>query len=733
MKTTAKTNEVTRSGVTQEGSFQIKATGKAFKILSDGLYSDKILAVIRELSCNAYDAHVAAGNPEVPFEVHLPNELEPFFSVKDFGIGLDNEGVTHLYTTYFESTKGDSNDFIGALGLGSKSPFSYVDSFTITSRFHGTQRLYTAFIAENGVPSIALMGSEPTDEVNGLEVSMPVRQEDFRRFEEKAERALFYFKYRPNVIGNREFEINETSYLLEGDNWKIRELSHDLPRHARQPVALQGNVAYPLREDAIPGITKEESAVLDLPIEIHFAIGDLEVAASRESLSYDPRTVKNIREVLATASRMITQSIQDQITNCKTLWSAKLRFLELLNDNGHIHSFLRSVQGTYEVNLQWQGHDLKDGANVPLSKPRFCKSITIDLYQNSYGKGGYKVRSNSGGSHKATDYAIHPHRETSFYIDDLPSGGIARVRNHLSKKSGTNGHLLRHAEIKSDPKKALRDMRALIKQIGSPEIIYTSSLDKPVRTQRISSVSLFTWTGFRRSQYGYGERPLERDNWDEEKLDTSEIRADVDENGNTIYFVDLKFFSILDPTGKKYDSEILDEILRYARQLNIFKGTVLGLRPAAKKLFLAEGVDLVNIIDYIKGYLEKNIGSITSNYQQTEEANRFMRMLNILAGNWDRKEARDRLIRALPDTHSSKVFWNKIEGAQVDDYDHESWSRLIDIYKVEIESKDPDLMAREWIEEWKALIEAEPIFKILDLYSIDQEKVEIVVSYLKEK
>jgi len=61
MQLRAEDRNVTTSGLTQQESFQIKATGKAFKILSDGLYSDKPLAVVRELSCNAWDSHVAAG------------------------------------------------------------------------------------------------------------------------------------------------------------------------------------------------------------------------------------------------------------------------------------------------------------------------------------------------------------------------------------------------------------------------------------------------------------------------------------------------------------------------------------------------------------------------------------------------------------------------------------------------------------------------------------------------
>lgn len=121
------------SNVADTGEFKIKTSSRAFQILSSGLYANKIRAIIRELSCNAIDSHVAAGKLDTPFEIHLPNSLDPYFSIRDFGTGLNRDQVNNIYTTYFESTKTNSNDYIGALGLGSKSPFSYTNNFTVTA------------------------------------------------------------------------------------------------------------------------------------------------------------------------------------------------------------------------------------------------------------------------------------------------------------------------------------------------------------------------------------------------------------------------------------------------------------------------------------------------------------------------------------------------------------------------------------------------------------------------
>lgn len=120
------TNEaVQTSGGSNSNSFSIAMNGKAFKVLSDTLYKNKIGSIVRELSCNAYDAHIVVGKKDIPFSIHLPDAFEPWFSVQDSGPGLSPEDIKTVFTVYFESTKDQSNDSIGAFGLGAKTPFSY--------------------------------------------------------------------------------------------------------------------------------------------------------------------------------------------------------------------------------------------------------------------------------------------------------------------------------------------------------------------------------------------------------------------------------------------------------------------------------------------------------------------------------------------------------------------------------------------------------------------------------
>ena len=97
--------------VSNEAQFRMKTSRKSFQILSD-LYSDKALAIVRELGCNAADSMIAAGKSDQPFHIHLPNTLEPWLTIQDFGTGISHENIYDIYSVYFSSTKTNTNDQI---------------------------------------------------------------------------------------------------------------------------------------------------------------------------------------------------------------------------------------------------------------------------------------------------------------------------------------------------------------------------------------------------------------------------------------------------------------------------------------------------------------------------------------------------------------------------------------------------------------------------------------------
>ena len=247
MKLHANTHTVEKSGQFEESQFSIEASAKAFMILSDGLYSNKILAVIRELSTNAYDSHIDAGRGEKPFEVHLPTRLEPHFHVRDYGTSMTHEQCMTLYTTYFRSTRNNSNDAVGCLGLGSKAPFAYSDSFTVEAFLNGEKRVYAAHRDANGSPTFCLMDTVSTDEEDGIKVSLPVQINDIETFRKEARNVYEYFNVRPNLnIDDIYYRDGNTLLGGEDGSWKFLDRTHS-------NAIVMGQICYPIDEDSIFG------------------------------------------------------------------------------------------------------------------------------------------------------------------------------------------------------------------------------------------------------------------------------------------------------------------------------------------------------------------------------------------------------------------------------------------------------------------------------------------------
>jgi hypothetical protein len=417
MKLADRTVEIHSRGIDSANQFTIAQTSKMFKILSDSLYSDKVMAVIRELSTNAYDAHVAAGNKN-SFKVTLPTASNPNFTVRDYGTGLSQEDMEELYTTYGASNKNDSNDFTGCLGLGSKSPFAYTKSFSTTSYFNGKAYNYIAAMDENGVPSLNLFGVTETDEPNGLEISFAVKQYDYQEFNQKAKRIYHYFKTKPIVEGSVDSDMQDHSYsyhnyVIDGDGWKVGRLSGDSGQfpsahhNAGGVVAVMGNIAYPVSADKIIG-EEEETAnsniqkwnrtfrradvdnwknlvreILNagLYLQIQFDIGELEMDVSREGLQYTKGVINVLRKKTQEIYLQLKEDMTTKVAESKTLVEAYQTYYSLSD-----------LAGGYSAGASWvdpdgKTHELSSGKDLEYKLGKHKQ-----LYAMNFRSGTYRSR-----------------------------------------------------------------------------------------------------------------------------------------------------------------------------------------------------------------------------------------------------------------------------------------------------------------------------------------------------
>lgn len=363
---TAEFDVIRGDNVTTDQQFTIKASARAFEILSSGLYSNKILAIVRELSCNAYDSHVSSGKQNVPIEVKLPSAIDSTFYVRDYGTGLSHEQVTSLYTTYFDSTKTDSNDFIGALGLGSKSPFSYTNSFIVESRFNGEYRIYSCFKNELNLPSINLLSTADTTEENGLTISLTVQQKDFEAFRTAAKTAFMYFNPVPVIINQSDFEPYYVKHTLSGSNWKMREAEYSA--FYRGPRVIQGFISYPIDYDRIGDsvLSKKAQALVSTNLDLYVNIGDVDIAASREALSYDQFTIDKLINLTEQVADEIYGSIQNQFDLCESSWQVAQLIHKLKTDQGT--AFCSLFTALCQVsNFEWNNQPITPYIHIPLN------------------------------------------------------------------------------------------------------------------------------------------------------------------------------------------------------------------------------------------------------------------------------------------------------------------------------------------------------------------------------
>lgn len=283
-------------------TFTIKPNGKAFRALIDGLYSNKIGSMVREVLSNALDSHAAVGKQAVPVSVVAPTTLEPIFRVRDFGESMSHDTVMNLYSTIFESSKEDTNEQVGRFGLGSKSPFAYTDTFSVIAILDGVKRIYVATIDETDVPSITHLATEETDEPQGVEVTVPVRAADVSKFQAEIARMVFSCPVRPEVDG---LVYDLPTPIAEGEGWRVVRDEFDFGRFAIR----QGFVTYPVRDVSLGyewPVAHDHTLIVDVPI------GSVEVTASRESVSMTTETRAAV-EAARDAGQAACQAFVDAI------------------------------------------------------------------------------------------------------------------------------------------------------------------------------------------------------------------------------------------------------------------------------------------------------------------------------------------------------------------------------------------------------------------------------------
>ncbi len=486
MKLDVISTEIERFGDTgKETEFTITSNAQAFDILSSGIYTDPKMAVIRELSCNAYDAHVDNGTPDLPFTIHLPSHLSPYFSVKDDGIGLSDEDVRGLYSTYFRSTKTNTNDQIGAFGLGSKSPFSYSKSFDVIARFNGKKRTYTIFINEKGIPTIQQLACIDTIEHNGLEIKLTVHSYDYDEFRDKAAYILQYFPVQPNIIGVQDFTFptHPSTATITKSYITNKSVFGKL-------IAVQGNVPYKVDATQLDLSRECVRFTRNNSITLFFNIGDLCVATNREEIRYTDDNIKKIRNV-------ITQTFTDYLTKL----DATITTMASNNNIWDVYALLRDQFDSVSSLRKTIGDQFRFTSTTATNWLSNDKVAVDPIWKyhkiNQYGKGEIRAipkHIDTIGHGPSRMLTIRPSIHTQVVIQDCTVRGSMRMNTKLTNHHNTtpdlklsiiaivpiSNNVLKKYNIPINDKHKQDELINILTQLGNPTTVKVSEWTEDV-------------------------------------------------------------------------------------------------------------------------------------------------------------------------------------------------------------------------------------------------------------
>ena len=340
--------------------------GMAYKAFIQ--YSNPIGSIVREITSNAWDAIVDAGNNDpvvIEMSQKYPPDDERWIAFHDTGVGLvplpahtpdgreakemykrgkisedrlreilniiekkikeANVPSMLVYKNFFSSTKRDIIDQLGYFGLGAKSPLGYADMFEIITRRAGWKYHYSVRKGKEK-PQLDLLSVEETDRGNGTTVRVPIKSaNDHDRFIDSIETQLAYFD---NVVfegGASGTKVTNDFTIYRGNHIIYRPDSPFDKMH----ICL-GTVYYPLDYDVM-GIREgyhnsrtESRSGHHTPIGLYFPLEDqkempIKVVWNRESIEYNSKTKESIQSKLEKAKEELQDLYDQQYNDISTI------------------------------------------------------------------------------------------------------------------------------------------------------------------------------------------------------------------------------------------------------------------------------------------------------------------------------------------------------------------------------------------------------------------------------
>jgi len=407
-------------------------------------YSNTRLAVVREITANALDANIEA-NSKRSIEVSTPSKLSPIFRVRDFGGGLSKQDVFGLYSKYGKSTKRQSNNYIGAFGIGKFAPLSYGDNFTCVSYHGGTRTSYNVFVNDDDDTKIVQLDQKPSSEPTGLCIEVAVSDSDVDDFRKIIANFFEFFsdKEMPKFIGDDGSLVRKRGRIIESksNSWFFLKdadsNSSYYSRRTHNAHIIMGRVAYPLDKNSIQVENFVESSskkdiIYNLLDQTNFylrlPLGAVKLHHSRESLEYNKATQQKIIGAMLKACDEVQEIAKQKLADSDDLFDAKSNYARIVN------SMPYNMRQIFQNAFEWNGIKIQSATFHRDHKMYDDLILTQTTRDNdSSARNGFKVRSNKVAR-------IHCDDETIFLMQDIESshGNNLRARTIFNENDKLN-------------------------------------------------------------------------------------------------------------------------------------------------------------------------------------------------------------------------------------------------------------------------------------------------------
>lgn len=589
-------------------------------------YSNTQLAVIREISANALDANLEA-NSKRKIEVSLPTRMQSNFCVRDFGGGLSKEDVFGLYSKYGKSTKRQSNNYIGAFGIGKFAPLSYGENFTCVSYHGGMKTSYNIFVNEEDDTKIVELHQEPSAEPTGLCIEVAISDSDIEKFRDTCQKFFKFFpeKDMPKFLGVESNFIEKQKILLSSkkDDWFFLESSntryYGYGNSSRSHV-IMGRVSYPLDPNAIDvknyvkddrQINIIESLLQESNFYLRVPLGCVKLHHSREALEYNKPTQKFIVQLMLEVVQEIQAIAKEKLADSADLFQAKANYAKIIN------SMPDSLQRAFRNSFEWNGIKIDSfGFSRPYGMTDDLVLTQTEKISDRDARNGFKVKSHKVSNINCRDNVI-------FLVQDIESSHGNNLRARTLFNQDSDLEVIYFIYPKTDTAQSVIDNEWNFNLIDDSNIKYCSNVakEKPQIGVRKGSGSRANIPLFemKDDKGGYGYRNI--DYWSNVADDISALQSQKNPkglvNGKYIY-IPIKNYKI--------DHKSLDLDAVYKRASGIRKLAQDKSQEKSFRLFGVRSGDVskldkslwVSFFDFYAGfaktYLKLNLKSAKTSY-----------------------------------------------------------------------------------------------------------------------